>query len=135
MPDVQIPNQFKEDVAEKVHNLGSDTLKVVLSNTLIDVTDSSLADLTEISAGFGYTAGGVAATQSSSSQSGGTYSLVMAVITITASGGAIGPFQYVALINTTASNKIIAFFDRSAPLTLADGASYTINAGEWLQNA
>lgn len=135
MATANVPNQFKEDIAEKVHNLGSDSLKVVLSNTAIDASDASLTDLTEITAGNGYTAGGNAATVLSSAQSGGTYSLVLNAITITAAGGSIGPFRYVALINSTASNKVVAYFDRGAAITLADGESYTIQSSTWLTNA
>lgn len=60
-------NAFVEHVAEKVHNLGSDTLKIMLTNTAPVAGNSVLLDLTEISAGNGYTAGGTAATISSSS--------------------------------------------------------------------
>ena len=56
---------FVEDEAEKVHNLGSDTLKVLLTNVAPVNTNSVKADLTEISAGNGYSAGGATATQSS----------------------------------------------------------------------
>ena len=51
-------NCFVENLAEKVHNLGADTLKVALSNTAPDAADAVLADAAEISAGNGYTAGG-----------------------------------------------------------------------------
>lgn len=60
-------NAFVEAVAEKVHNLGADTLKVMLTNVAPVATNSVKADLTEIAAGNGYTAGGTAATISSSS--------------------------------------------------------------------
>lgn len=135
MATASTTNQFKEDIAEKVHNLGSDALKIVLSNAAIDASDASLSDLTEIAAGNGYTAGGNAITVLSSAQSGGTYSLVLNIFTLTASGGSIGPFRYVALINSSASNKIVAWFDRGAAMTLANGESYTINSSTWLTSA
>src|ERR1700720_2827204 len=50
-------NAFVADVANKVHNLGSDTLKVMLSNTLPTSANAVKADITEISAGNGYSAG------------------------------------------------------------------------------
>jgi hypothetical protein len=40
--------QFVEDLAEKVHNLQSDTLKVLLTNTAPVATNAVKADLTEI---------------------------------------------------------------------------------------
>ena len=50
-------NAFVADVANKVHNLGSDTLKVLLTNTAPVATNAVKADLTEIAAGNGYSAG------------------------------------------------------------------------------
>src|SRR5262245_29003232 len=98
-------NSFVEAVAEKVHNLGSDTLKVMLTNSAPVATNTQKSDLTDISAGNGYTAGGTAASISSSAQSSGTYKLVLADVVFTASGGSIGPFRYAVLYNDTATNK------------------------------
>lgn len=69
---------FVENVAEGVHNLGGHTLKVMLCNTAPVATNSVKADLTEISAGNGYTAGGNSASITSSVHSSGTYKLVLA---------------------------------------------------------
>ena len=62
MASFQKFNSFVEALAEKSHNLGSDTLKVMLVNTAPTSSNSVKADLTEISAGNGYTAGGTATT-------------------------------------------------------------------------
>lgn len=51
-------NCFSENLAEKVHNLGSDTLKIALTNTAPNVAHTNLSQIGEISAGNGYTAGG-----------------------------------------------------------------------------
>lgn len=127
-------NSFTEALAEKVHNLGSDTLKVALSNTAPSASNTVLADITQITAANGYSAGGFAITVSSSAQSGGTYSLVLNSATLTASGGSIGPFRYVILYNdTAASDELICWFDRGVALTLADTESYTIDSATWLQ--
>jgi hypothetical protein len=80
-------NSFVEAEAEKAHNLGSDTLKVLLTNTAPVAGNAVKADLTEITAQNGYSAGGTQATQSSSAQTSGTYKLVLADVTFTASGG------------------------------------------------
>ena len=136
MATVQIFNSFKEAVAEKVHNLGADTLKFMLTNTAPSLTNAVKADLTEITAGNGYTAGGTAVTVTSSAQSGGTYSLVLAACTFTASGGTIGPFRYVILYNDTATNdELIGYVDYGASYTLPNGQPFTINAGTFLTNA
>jgi len=119
---------FVEALAEKAHNLGSDTLKVLLTNTAPVNTNTVKADLTEISAGNGYTAGGTAATISSSAQTAGVYKLTLADVVFTASGGTIGPFRYAVLYNDTATNdELIGWWDRGSSLTLADGDSVTID--------
>jgi hypothetical protein len=119
-------NGFVEALAEKSHNLGSDALKIVLSNTAPDATDTNLASMAEITAGNGYTSGGNAVTTSSSSQTSGTYKLVLADVTITASGGSIGPFRYAILINSTADLGI-GWWDYGSSTTLADGESITVD--------
>lgn len=49
---------FVENLAEKVHNLGADALRCLLSNVAPVATNAVKADLTEITAANGYTAGG-----------------------------------------------------------------------------
>lgn len=119
---------FVEAVAEKVHNLGADTLKVLLCNTAPVNTNTVKANLTEISAGNGYTAGGTAASISSSAQTSGTYKLTLADVVFTASGGSIGPFRYAVLYNDTATNdELIAFWDYGSSITLASGETFTVD--------
>lgn len=124
-------NQFTEDVAEKVHNLGADTLKVMLVNSPAPVaTNSVKADLTEIAAGNGYSAGGTAATITSSAQSSGTYKLVLADVVFTASGGSIGPFRYAVLYNdtpTAPADPLIAWWDYGSSITLNAGETFTVD--------
>ncbi len=123
-------NQFVEDVSEKVHNLQSDTLKVMLSNTAPVATNSIKANITEITAGNGYTAGGTQSVQSSSAQTSGTYMLVLADVTYSASGGSIGPFRYPVLYNdtpTSPADPLILFWDYGAAITLTDGNSFTVD--------
>lgn len=118
-------NQLSEDLAERVHNLGADTLKVLLTNVAPVNTNAVKADLTEISAGNGYSAGGTAASISSSAQTAGTYKLVLGDVTFTASGGPVGPFRYAVLWNdtpTSPADPLIGFWDY--------GSSISINAGE-----
>jgi hypothetical protein len=122
-------NAFVENLAEKVHNLGADTLKVALTNTAPIAANSVFADLTEISAGNGYTAGGTQATISSSVQSGGVYKLVLADVVFTASGGSIGPLRYAVLYNDTPVSKpLIGFWDYGASITLLTGETLTWDA-------
>ena len=118
---------FVEALAEKVHNLGADTLKVALTNSAPVNTNTVLANITQIANGNGYTTGGTAATISSSAQSSGTYKLVLADVVFTASGS-MGPFRYAVLYNDTATNdELIAWWDYGSNLTLASGVSFTVD--------
>lgn len=120
-------NSFVEAIAEKIHNLGSDTLKVVLTNSAPAAANTQLSDITQISNGNGYTTGGTTATTSSSAQSSGTYKLVLADVVFTASG-AMGPFRYVVLYNDTASNdELIGSWDYGSSITLASGDTFTVD--------
>ena len=119
---------FVEHLAEKVHNLGSDTLKVALSNTAITNTWDELVDVTQIANGNGYTTGGSTASQSSSAQTGGTYKLVCADVVFTASGGSMAAFRYPVLYNdtpTSPADPLISYYDYGSSITLAVGESFT----------
>ena len=121
-------NSFVEALAEKAHNLGSDTLKVALTNSAPAAGNAVLADITQIAAGNGYAAGGSQATQVSSAQSGGTYKLVLNDVTFTAAGGSIGPFRYVVLYNDTATNdELIGWYDYGTTLTVTSGNSFVVD--------
>jgi flagellar capping protein FliD len=121
-------HSFSEALAEKVHNLSSDTLKVMLTNTAPVATNTVKANLTEIAAGNGYTAGGHTITVSSSSQTSGTYKLVLSDVTITATGGSIGPFRYAVVYNDTATNdELIGWYDYNSSSTLQDGEALAID--------
>lgn len=120
-------NSFVEALAEKVHNLGSDTLTVALcaSANAPVATNTQLSNLTQIS----YTnLSSRVLTTSSSSQSAGTYKLVIADLTLTASGGSVAPFRYVVIYNDTATNdELIGWYDYGSDLTLANGESLTLD--------
>lgn len=124
--------QFVEDVAHKVHNLGSDSLKIMLTNSAPSTSlDAVLADLTEIAAGNGYSAGGGAVTISSSGQTSGTYKLVVDDVTFTASGGAIAQFRYAVLYNdtpTSPADPLIGWWDYGAAVDITDGNSFLVDA-------
>ena len=118
---------FVEDVAHKQHDLANDALKVFLTNVVPSTSDTAYDGTTgttgpaEITAGNGYTAGGVAITTSTSGQTSGTYTLVVAdPSNLVASGGSIGPFRYTVLYNTV-NNKLIGYWDYGTSITLADG--------------
>lgn len=118
-------NSFVEALAEKVHNLGSDQLVIALTNTAHTSTWTQLSNLTQIS----YTnCSSRNITTTSSAQTSGTYKLTLTDLTLTASGGTVGPFQYIYIYNDTATNdELIGYYDYGSALTLNDGESLTIN--------
>lgn len=123
-------HQFVEDIAKGVHNLDSGTLKIMLTNTAPVSANAVLADLTEISAGSGYSAGGATVANTDAEQTSGTLKLLGDDVVFTASGGPIGPFRYAVLYNDTPSSPadpLIGWWDYGSALTLADGESLTVD--------
>ena len=118
-------NSFTEAVAEKVHNLGADTLEVALTNTLPVNTNTVLANITQITYTF---LNARTLTVSSSAQTSGVYKLTIADKTLTSTGGSTGPFRYVVLFNQTATNdELIGWYDYGSSITLGDGESLLLN--------
>jgi hypothetical protein len=126
---------FVEHLAEKVHNLGSDAITVALSNTApgsetTPPTGSTaaaiLANVTQIS----YTnLSSRVCTISTSAQSGGLYSLVIADLVLTASG-AVGPFRYIYVYNdtpTSPADPLIGYYDYGSSISLASGETFTLD--------
>jgi hypothetical protein len=128
-------NSFVEDVAEKVHNLGADTLKVMLTNTAPVASNTVKANLTEIAAvGTDYPAGGKPAAldvpNGGSAQSGGTYKLKLLDVTFGPVAASVGPFQYAVLYNdtpTSPADPLIGWWDNLAPVTLTAGQSFVVD--------
>lgn len=121
-------NSFVEALAEKVHNLGSDQLKVALTNTDPTASLTNYAGITSPIAATNLSgATPFNVTTSSSAQTGGTYKLVCADLVLTATG-AVGPFRYVVLFNdTAASDEAIAYWDRGSSVTMANTDTFTID--------
>jgi hypothetical protein len=113
----------------------SDQFTVALSNTApgSETTpptgdgDGVLANVTEVS----YTnCSARTLTTASSSQTAGTYTLDFNDLTLTASGGTVGPFQYVYVYDDTVTvpaDPLVAYFDYGSSITLADGETLDIN--------
>ena len=122
-------NAFVENLAEKKFNLGSDVLKIALTNTAPNAsTDDTLSDITQIAATGTYAPATVTVT--GSSQTGGTYSLTYSAVTFTASGADYAPFRYAVLYDDTATNdELIAYYDYGVAYTLPNGQSFVFNAG------
>jgi len=113
-----------ENLAEKKIDLSGAELTVALTNTAHTSTWDELADLTQIS----YTnLSSRVLTVSSSAQTAGTYKLVLADLTLTASG-AVGPFQYVYIYDDgSVGDKLIAYYDYGSAVTLANLETFTLD--------
>ena len=118
-------NSFVEALAEKQHNLGSDTLKVALTNTLPTAANTQLSNLgSPITTGFNNTL-----SVTSSAQTGGTYKLVVSDLIMEATA-AIGPVRYVAIYNDTSTNDLlICWFDYGSAISLAIGDKSPLDFG------
>lgn len=118
---------FTEQFAKGVHDFDTHTFKLMLTNSAPVNTNTVKSDLTEISAGNGYTAGGTALGSVTVTETGGVTTFDAADVTFTASGGSMATFRYVVLYNdTAASDNLIAFWDNGSSVSLASGESFTV---------
>jgi hypothetical protein len=119
---------FVEALAEKTHNLGSDTLTVALTNSAPLATNTQLSNITQIS----YTniqngtTTGRNLTGVTSAQTSGSYKLDANDLVLTATG-TVPTFRYVVLYNATATNsELIGWYDYGAAVDLLNGETFTI---------
>lgn len=105
-------------------NVGSDTWKIALSNASAVAKTSFVAGTDDLATGNGYTAGGNACTVTTAAQSAGTYTFTLGNPTAWTASGAVGPFQYAILVDTTTGTPV-AQWDYGAPVTLASGDIFT----------
>lgn len=121
---------FVEDVAEKVHNLGSDQMKIALTNTVPVNTNTVYANLTSPLATTNLSgATPFNVTTSTSAQTSGTYKLVLTDLVLTATG-AVGPFRYVVLYNdtpTSPADPLIGWWDYGSSISLANTETFTVD--------
>lgn len=120
-------NQFVEDLAKAVHNFGTHSFKVALSNGTPSASHATLSAITELSTANGYTAGG-ATTTIGISESAGTVTVTATDPAAWTASGAGITFRYAALYNDTATSPadaLIAYWD--------NGSSTTVTAGNTLQ--
>jgi hypothetical protein len=97
------------------------------SNAPSASADAVLADLTQIS----YTnLSSRNITTTSYEQTSGTAKLILADLTLTASGGSVAAFRYVVIYNdtpTSPADPLIGWYDYGSEITLASGESLLID--------
>lgn len=121
-------NVFTEDLIEGVHDFDAHTFKILLTNTAPVATNGVKADLTEIAAGNGYTAGGTATTITTS-RATGTSKATGSDVVFTATG-AVGPFRYAVFYNdtpTSPADPLISWWDYGSSVTLGNGETFTVD--------
>ena len=126
-------NQFVADVASGVHQMQTGTshvYKVMLTNTAPTASNAVKADLTEISAGNGYTAGGISVGTITGSQTSGTFKFSGGTDPVWTATGAIGPLRYAVLYNdtpTSPAKPLVGYWDYGSSVTLASGETFTVD--------
>jgi hypothetical protein len=121
---------FVEQLGKGVHQLhaAGHTLKCYLTNNAPSASaDAVKADLAGITEENGYAP---ADAQNDYTEASGTGTLTGVDITFTASGGDVGPFQYVVLYNdtpTSPADPLIAWWDYGSALTLHDADSFKVD--------
>lgn len=124
-------NAFTGALVNGLHNFNSGAYHLMLSDATFVATQNSYTGGTsnlqsqEIVAGNGYTAGGPALTITVTNTSGNTV-VKAANVTINATGGSIGPFEWVGIYGGT-GNGAVCWFDNGNPVTLNAGDSFTVN--------
>jgi hypothetical protein len=104
----------------------ADMLVAYLSNATPSATaDTVSADLAQISTGSGYS--GPVNLDNVGTRTLGVLTVTAKSFTVTASGGSVGPFQYVAVADDTlASDPLVSWFDYASAITLASGETFSV---------
>jgi hypothetical protein len=119
-------NKFEAwaDTMPEGANLATDQFTLALSNVAPIAINSVLADITEIA----YT--NLSArnfTTASSSQTGGTYALVLNDLVVTASGP-VATFRYAVIYDdTVAGDPLVGWWDYGSSITMANAETFTVD--------
>jgi len=122
---------FVDRLGNGDHDLGADTIELALSNDAPSSSaDATRADLTsELATANGYTQGAHPFDNVTYTESSGTGTFDADPEVITASGGSIGPFQYVIIYNSSTADVVdglIGWLDYGSALTVLDGETFTV---------
>jgi hypothetical protein len=127
-------NDWLENLCENV-DAESDQFMIALSNTAPGSEstpptgdgDGILGNITEAVYTFCSTRN---ITTTSSGQAAGLYKLILTDITLSASGGSVGPFQYVYIYDDTVAvpvKPLVCYYDYGLSITLQDGEDLDID--------
>ena len=105
---------FVDEVSKAGHNMQTAVYKIALTNTAPTPLTDTVWNTTVYpapAAANGYTAGGNTPTVSSATSSAYIFKLVLADTVFTATAGGIGPFRYAVMYNSSATNKVVGYYD------------------------
>jgi galactitol-specific phosphotransferase system IIC component len=116
-------NKFQPAIENLFENInsGSDTWVIKLATAV----NAAAGTITEVANGNGYTTGGNAASVTSASQTGGTFTLVLASPAVWTASGAGFSFRYAILTDSTTSTNV-AYWDYGASQAVASGDTVTV---------
>jgi len=121
-------NTFTDEVTKGGHNLTTAVYKLALTNTAPTAASDTVWNTTVYpapAAANGYTAGGNTPTVTSAVTTSGIFKLILVDTVFTATAGGIGPFRYAILYNSSASNKVVGYYDYGSAVTLANTETMT----------
>ena len=130
-------HEFKKNLGDGTIDLDTHTFKWALTDTAPNAADDdALADISQISAGSGYSSGGTSLTGVSWSETGsgtGIWRFTASDTVFTASGGSIGPFRYAILYDDTpttpTADPLVGYLDYGSSVTITAGNTFTIDIG------
>ena len=109
-----------ENLFENI-NAGSDAWVIKLATAV----DQTAGTITEVANGNGYTTGGNSAATVSSTQTGGTFKLVLSSPTAWTASGAGFSFRYAVLVDSTTGTNV-AYWDYGSSQTVAAGETVSV---------
>jgi hypothetical protein len=121
---------FVDEMSKAGHNLQTAVYKVALTNTAPTPLTDTVWNTTVYpapAAANNYTTGGYTPTVSSATTTAYVFKLVLADVVVTASAGGIGPFRYAVMYNSSATNKVVGYYDYGSSITLNDTETFTVD--------
>ena len=112
------------------HNLATCVYKLALTNTAPTQASDTVWNTTVApapAAANGYTAGGNTLTTTSAITTAGVMKVILVDTVFTATAGGIGPFRYAILYNSSATNKLVGYYDYASSITLNSTDTFTVD--------
>ena len=119
-------NSFTTDLTNGAHLFQSHVYKVMLTNTAPIATNTVFANITDIAAGNGYTAGGTVTTVSKSNTTG-VEKLLFSDVVFTATG-AMATFRYAVVYNdtqTSPTKPLVGWTDYGSSISMVNTNTFT----------